>query len=237
MSAESLNSAISCAPAYAILKAHEYSCHAARANRRLGWWGDFFNDIGAHVHYIRAFEGEAVPHDANEYSAVVSLGGPMNVDEEAEHAWLHDENILIQHCLRQGTPFMGLCLGAQLLAKAAGARVVRSPQPEIGWLDVELNNAGKECALFQGLPPTFKVLQWHGDMFRDSAGRRQFSAVGSVSASSVASGRSAPGACSFISKSRRRNWMCGRTATTGFKRCRMRKAAKKCVIPRASWNT
>src|SRR4028119_144212 len=85
----------------------------------LGWWGEFFDDCGAQAHWIRTYAGEVVPHTVDSYSAVVSLGGPMNVDEEDEYSWPYDENLLIQDCLRTGTPFMGLCLGAQLLAKAA----------------------------------------------------------------------------------------------------------------------
>ncbi len=141
--------------------------HAATEN--LGWWDEFFNDIGAQVHYVRAFDGETIPRSVIEYSnrvdAVVSLGGPMNVDEEDHYSWLRDENALIQNCLQNEVPFLGLCLGAQLLAKAAGVQVVRSPQPEVGWLDVELNQAGQQSAIFAGLPRTFKTLQWHGDMF------------------------------------------------------------------------
>lgn len=141
--------------------------HAATEN--LGLWDEFFAEIGARVHYVRAGDGENVPHSIIEYSkeisAVISLGGPMNVDEESLYSWLRDENLLIQNCLKDEIPFLGFCLGAQLLAKAAGARVVKSPQIEIGWMNVELNESGRDSAIFRGLPPQFETLQWHGDMF------------------------------------------------------------------------
>ncbi len=145
--------------------------HAAPEN--LGLWDDFFAEISARVYYVRAFDGETVPTSLFEYSmsrdttidAVISLGGAMNVDEEDVHSWLRDENFLIQNCLQNQIPFLGFCLGAQLLAKASGARVVKSPQGEIGWMNVELNESGRNSAIFQGLPTQFETLQWHGDMF------------------------------------------------------------------------
>ena len=138
-----------------------------------GWWEEFLRADGVPIHTVQTGLGEAVPHDPAGYDAVFSMGGPMNVWQEAEHPWLRDENILIQNCLRNDVPFMGICLGSQLLCKAAGGEVVKSPAQEIGLIPpVNLTPEGiEDYALFAGLPPRFPVFQWHGDMFvppRDS---------------------------------------------------------------------
>ena len=93
------------------------------------------------------------------------MGGPMNVYEEQEYPFLKDETTLLQKAIASNLPVLGICLGAQMIAKASGARVVRSPKEEVGWGKISLTDAGRTDLLFSGLPATLDVLQWHGDMF------------------------------------------------------------------------
>ncbi|MEW6235162.1 MAG: type 1 glutamine amidotransferase [Candidatus Omnitrophota bacterium] len=114
--------------------------------------------------------GDPLPENPNHWGAVVVLGGPMNVDEEERFSYLRQEKQFIRQCLDQKIPFLGLCLGSQLLAAAAGASVCKNEYSEIGWMEVELTQEGKKCELFDGLPSTLAVFQWHGDTFDIPAG-------------------------------------------------------------------
>ena len=81
---------------------------------------------------------------ANGYGAVIVFGGQMNVGEELEHPWLRDEYDLLRAWVAEGTPLLGICLGAQTLAHAAGAPVTKLPAPQVGFVDVELTDAGRD---------------------------------------------------------------------------------------------
>jgi GMP synthase-like glutamine amidotransferase len=100
----------------------------------------------------------AGPHG---YDAAMVLGGSMNVDQEDEHPWLADEKFLLRALLVNEVPLLGVCLGAQLLAEAAGEQPRRAPQPEIGWHRVERTGAGAEDPLIGSLPEAFEAFQWH----------------------------------------------------------------------------
>lgn len=114
--------------------------------------------------YVKLYEGESIP-DLGPYSGVVLLGGPMNVYEEKEYPFLRQEDSLIKSALRRGMPLLGVCLGAQLIAKAAGARVYRGRQKEIGWYTLYLTPEAGLDRLFSGLNAEMTVFQWHGDTF------------------------------------------------------------------------
>ncbi len=108
-------------------------------------------------------EGEALP-DWREFDAMLAMGGPMGAGDDAEHPWLTAEKRWVREAVEAGRPFLGVCLGVQLLAAALGARVYESERPEVGLLEVELTAEGRDDPLFAGvdLPVT---LQWHGDTF------------------------------------------------------------------------
>lgn len=108
---------------------------------------------------------ETLPEDPAVFKAIVVLGGPMNVDEEDKYPFLKAENEFIKKTLQRKIPYLGICLGSQLLAKASGARVVRSPVKEIGWYHIELTAEGRQDPLFLGFDVKEPVYHWHGDMF------------------------------------------------------------------------
>lgn len=114
---------------------------------------------------IFLLEGGPTLPDPLAYDALIVLGGPMNVDEEERYPWLVAEKAAIAHAVRAGLPYLGICLGGQLLARALGASVTRSPEPEIGFDTVRLEPPALADPLFGGLSPELRVFQWHGDMF------------------------------------------------------------------------
>jgi GMP synthase (glutamine-hydrolysing) len=99
------------------------------------------------------------------FTNLVILGGPMNVYEEDRYPFLKDEDLFIKEAIQNGKSVLGICLGAQLIAKALGAKVFKAPVKEIGWYDVSLTEEGSKDPFFSYLPNTFPVFQWHGDTF------------------------------------------------------------------------
>ncbi len=99
-------------------------------------------------------------------SALIVMGGPMNVYEEEKFPFLKEENHYIQNALKKKIPYLGVCLGSQLLAKALGAKVYKANQEEIGWQEVDLLPNAFKDNIFSCLDAKkLKVLQWHGDTF------------------------------------------------------------------------
>jgi GMP synthase-like glutamine amidotransferase len=127
--------------------------------------GPFFEKDGFPMRTIDLSNGDKIPADLSDLDAVVVLGGPMNVYEEDKYSYLRDEDVFIKKVLKERISYLGLCLGAQLLAKAAGAKVGKSPKKEIGFDTVLLTNEGKADPLFFGLSGELDVFQWHEDMF------------------------------------------------------------------------
>lgn len=99
------------------------------------------------------------------YNGLVVLGGPMNVDDVDRHPHLAVEVELIRQAAEQGLPILGICLGAQLIAKAFGAPVSANGGKEIGWQDVSPTPAAKDDLLFRDFGTVEKIFQWHSDTF------------------------------------------------------------------------
>ena len=99
---------------------------------------------------------------------LVVLGGPMSVNDESRHPWLPEEIRYLRRYLATGKPFLGVCLGAQLLATALGARVYPNPVKEIGWFPVTGCRHAHPCAFH--FPDTAEVFHWHGETFDLPAG-------------------------------------------------------------------
>jgi GMP synthase (glutamine-hydrolysing) len=109
-------------------------------------------------------EGEPLP-DWREFPAIVVMGGPMGAYDDGEHPWLVEEKHALGEAAGADVPVWGVCLGAQLLASALGARVYRGERPEVGLLPVELAPAAAGDPVFADAPRSFPTLQWHGDTF------------------------------------------------------------------------
>jgi GMP synthase (glutamine-hydrolysing) len=105
--------------------------------------------------------GPTMPRALEEYGAVFVFGGGMHLDQEEQHPWLRDEARWLAQLLDSRVPTLGVCLGSQLLARAAGAKVGRLAEPEIGWSQVELTEAGAVDPVLSVLPPRFDAFQWH----------------------------------------------------------------------------
>lgn len=113
---------------------------------------------------IKLFTGESIP-DAKNIEGVLMMGGPMNVYEESAYPFLAEENHFLKYCLCNGIPVLGICLGAQLIAKAAGAKIKKAPEKELGWYEVRLTTAGLLDPLLGGCAKTFPIFQFHEDTF------------------------------------------------------------------------
>ena len=105
------------------------------------------------------------PRPLADYDAVLVFGGAMNVDQEDEHPWLRREDDFVRELVERRVPTLGVCLGGQLLAKAAGAHVGPSPEPEFGFTHVELSDGAADDPLFGALPREFDVWNAHGYAF------------------------------------------------------------------------
>jgi GMP synthase-like glutamine amidotransferase len=104
---------------------------------------------------------EGAPPSLDGVDAAIVFGGAMNVDQEGEHAWLRQDKELIRELLARRTPLLGVCLGSQLVAEAAGALPRRASRPEIGWHRIELTDAGASDSVLGGLPRSFEGFSWH----------------------------------------------------------------------------
>jgi GMP synthase (glutamine-hydrolysing) len=114
--------------------------------------------------WLRA-ETDSPPRKPSDYDAALIFGGAMHVDHEDRHPWLQEEKALLSDLLERRVPLLGVCLGAQLIAEAAGAAPHPASQPEIGWYEVELTADGMDDPLLGPLAPRFEAFEWHSYEF------------------------------------------------------------------------
>jgi GMP synthase (glutamine-hydrolysing) len=113
-------------------------------------------------HRVRewSFASDGVP-SAGDYGAVLVFGGAIHPDQDDRRPWLKDQLRWLEGLIADGVPTFGICLGSQLLARAAGAWVGPLAEPEIGWYEVELTDAGRADPVLSAMPPLFTACESH----------------------------------------------------------------------------
>jgi GMP synthase-like glutamine amidotransferase len=123
---------------------------------------------GCRITSTRFFDSPRLP-EPEAVDFVIAMGGPMSVNDEDAHPWLVPEKRFIRECVAAGKPVLGVCLGAQLIADAMGARVFPNREKEIGWFPVQAATPASGGAGFR-FPSSVKVFHWHGETFDLPAG-------------------------------------------------------------------
>ena len=127
-----------------------------------GTFKDFLLADGHELTTIQLDEGENIPSNLNEFDAMLCMGGPMDTFMEDDFNWLVGEKKAIgEYVLNLKKPFLGFCLGCQLLGEVLGGKVVQSNPPEIGVLDIDVSDQAITDPVFNFLPNKIKALQWH----------------------------------------------------------------------------
>jgi GMP synthase (glutamine-hydrolysing) len=130
---------------------------------------------GYRVTYLDAGYDELALNGLNP-DVVITLGGPVSAFDSADYPWIEDEMRLLDTCMRAGLPILAICLGAQILAQALGARVFRGIT-EIGWAPITLTEAGRRSVLGTAGIDAAPVLHWHGDTFELPAGAQRLAST------------------------------------------------------------
>lgn len=129
----------------------------------LGTLDPLLKEAGFRIRYVNFGREPGARPSLDKYTALIVLGGPMNTDQIEEHPNLATELELICEAVDRGMSVLGICLGAQLLAKALGGSVSRNAIREIGWYDVVLTEAGVDDPVLSAFAPIQEVFQWHED--------------------------------------------------------------------------
>lgn len=137
---------------------------------------DYLQREGIPYTIIDLYKGEGL-HDTSAFDSLIMLGGPMSVNDDIDY--IRREEKLVLDFAAAGKKIFGVCLGAQIMAKALGAKVYKGPAPEIGWFDIDLCDEGLHDTLILKLAAqpdegdirkSFKVFHWHGETFDIPAG-------------------------------------------------------------------
>lgn len=135
------------------------------AHEGLGRMYSLFRRAGAAEEVVPCYLNTRLPASLDPYSALVILGGPMSVADGHRDDMRVQQIALARQAIETDFPTLGICLGAQIIAAAAGSRIFRGDAPEIGWYDVNLSPESDKDPLFTGLPNPLPVFQWHGEGF------------------------------------------------------------------------
>ena len=120
-------------------------------------------DAGYEISCSALYRSDKFP-DLGTVDLIIVLGGPMSVNDEGEFPWLIEEKRFIRDAIEDGKPVLGICLGAQLIAKSLGAHVYRNHCKEIGWFPVHGIHRSGSSRIFP-FPSTIEVFHWHGETF------------------------------------------------------------------------
>ena len=127
-----------------------------------GYIKDLMIKDGVNLTTIELDEGEKIPNDLNKFDAMFCMGGPMDTWMEKEYPWLIEEKKKIKEfVIDLNKPYLGFCLGCQLLGEVVGGKVVKSNKPEIGMLNINFTEKKNNDLLFSEFPKHITSLQWH----------------------------------------------------------------------------
>jgi len=127
--------------------------------------GEVLRDAGHSLHTLHLNCGDTLPADTRDFSGVVIMGGPQSAND-THLDYIRDELAWIGERIREGMPMLGVCLGAQMMARAAGGSVSTSPEREVGWYPLYPTGDAVSDPLFSALPARgLTMLQWHGETF------------------------------------------------------------------------
>ena len=136
----------------------------------LGTLAGVLQQRGLVVRYVEAGIDDLGQLNPLAPGVLIVLGGPIGVYQEPDYSFLTDELRVLERRLAADLPTLGICLGAQLMARALGAKVYAGPCKEIGWAPLQLSEAGRRSCLVQLAQREAAVLHWHGDTFDVPAG-------------------------------------------------------------------
>lgn len=139
----------------------------------LGTLDPLLKEAGFRIRYVNFGRDAAQRPALDRYAALIVLGGPMNADQIDSYPNLINEVDILREAIERDMSVLGICLGAQLLAKALGGQVSRNETREIGWYDVDLTDAGREDPVLAGFADRQRVFQWHEDGIRLPDGTTQ----------------------------------------------------------------
>lgn len=133
------------------------------------YFATYLDRVGVPYRVYEMFAGAALPASVTEFSGLCLLGGPMSASDDI--AYFPDLMALIRHTMLEDVSIIGHCLGGQLMAKALGATIQASPNVEIGWSDLQLEDETK--ARWLGGAKSARLFQWHGESFSIPVGARR----------------------------------------------------------------
>ena len=127
-----------------------------------GYIKDLMISEGVKLTTVELDEGQKIPSDLSSFDAMFCMGGPMDTWMEKEHPWLIEEKKSIKEfVINLKKPYLGFCLGCQLLGEVTGGKVVKSKNPEIGMMNINFSENKKNDLLFSNFPNIITSLQWH----------------------------------------------------------------------------
>ena len=145
-----------------------------------GYILDLMNEDNFNLITIELDQGEKIPSNLNQFDGMFCMGGPMDTWMEKEYPWLIEEkNKIKEFVVNLEKPYLGFCLGCQLLGEILGGNVVKSMPPEIGILDILMNSSFSNDHLFGEFNPSFKALQWHSYEVQDLENNNNVTLLGS----------------------------------------------------------
>ena len=146
---------------------------------------------GIDVDTRRPYRGEPLPVGIREHAALVVLGGEQDALDDVKCPYYPELLELIRACSAADRPVLGICLGAQLMARAFGGENLLGAAPEFGWREVELTEEGRIDPVMQALPARFPIFEWHDDTFTLPPGAARLATNGTAANQAFRVGRAA----------------------------------------------